>query len=142
MQFTTFNQFDHRFKDFEKFGNDRTACPLFGLLSVYNFMQNGELTQKQHENNVYCSVMNYMTKDIPKYMLFEELLQLTQGTFDESNINATTPELISQGIMGYENIFKFGYEQNYCVLFLKNRNYIAILVKYTTEGTIYAVRDC
>jgi hypothetical protein len=139
--FATFNQFDKRFNDFEKFGSDRSACPLFGLITCYNFMMNGDLSQKQHESNVYASVTNYMMGNVPKYMTFEELLVLTGGTIESSNIGATTPELISSGILGYESLFKFGYEQDYCVLFLKNRNYIAVLCKGTPNDK-YAVRDC
>ena len=143
--FTTFNQFDKRFKNFEKFGSDRSACPLFGLITCYNFMINGNIDQKQHETNVYSAITNYMTHDIPKYMLFEELIILTNGTLKPNEIGATTPELIVTGVMGYDNIFKFGYNQNYCLLFLKNRNYIAIICKHssdTSTTTTYAVRDC
>jgi len=141
--FTTFNQFDKRFANFEKFGGDRSACPLYGLITCYNFMTNGDIDQKQHEINVYSAVTNYMTHDIPKYMLFEELLIMTNGTLKPNDIGATTPELIVTGVMGYDNIFKLEYNQNYCVLFLKNRNYIAILCKHTADNlTTYAVRDC
>jgi len=140
--FTTFNQFDKRFSIFEKFGGDRTACPLFGLLTCYNFMMNANLTQKQHESNIQAAVTNYVTKELPKYMLFDELLLLTNGSLNQSDIGATSPELLTSGIVSYEHMFKFGYEQNYCVLLLKNRNFIAILYKYLPEGEIYAVRDC
>lgn len=136
--FATFNQFDKRFSDFEKFGSDRTACPLFGLITCYNFMLNGDISQKQHESNLYAAVTNYTTKDVPKYMLFDELLEFSNGTLNPKDINGTTPELLVSGIVGYEHIFKFGYDQNYCILFLKNRNYITILCNNST----YAVRDC
>jgi hypothetical protein len=154
--FATFNQFDKRFTDFEKFGNDRTACPLFGLLTAFNFMQSGDISKNQHEKNISSAVLNYMTHDIPKYMLFEELLQFTQFPDNiNPSIEATTPELISQNVIGYDNIFKPpGYNQNYCAVFLKNRNYIAILVHFqSVESTdpsnhsptfniTYCVRDC
>ena len=134
--FTTFNQFDKRFSDFEKFGGDRSACPLFGLISCYNFMDNGDVSQKQHEKNLYLSVTNYMVGNFPKYMTFDELL--TGTSLNSNEINATSPELITGGILGYDNIFKFGYEQNYCILFLKNRNYIAV---FCVKDTFH-VRDC
>ncbi|QKF94245.1 hypothetical protein QKU48_gp0787 [Fadolivirus algeromassiliense] len=140
--FTTFNQFDKRFNEFAKFGGDRTACPLFGLITCYNFMQTGDISQKQHENNIYAAVTNYTTNEYPKYMLFEELLELANGTLNQAEINATTPELLTQNIVGYEHMFKFGYQQNYCILLLKNRNYMAILCKCSPEGETYAVRDC
>lgn len=149
--FTTFNQFDKRFSIFQKFGESRTACPLFSLITCYNFMLNSELSQKQHESNIFTSITNYTIKDVPKYMSFEELLEFSNGTLNKFDIGATTPELITSGILSYENIFKFGYNQNYCVIFLKNRNYIVVNVKQIlkdidkSEGSvdeIYAVRDC
>lgn len=145
--FTTFNQFDKRFSDFEKFNNNKTACPLFSLITSYNFMQNGDISQKKHENNIIASITNYTIKDFPKYMSFDELLDLSNGTLNSSNIGATTPELITSGILGYDNIFKFGNNKNYSIIFLKNRNYIIILVKYLFDneilkGEIYSVRDC
>lgn len=144
--FTTFNQFDKRFSDFAKFGNDRTACPLFGILTCYNFMQNGDISTKQHENNIYAAVTNYMTNDVPKYMTFDELL-LYSSSLNSHNVGATTPELITAGILGYEHMFKLGGSDadcRYCVLFLKNRNYIPVLCEYKKESNqfTYAVRDC
>jgi hypothetical protein len=152
--FATFNQFDKRFTDFEKFGADRTACPLFGLLTAYNFMMNGDISKNQHEKNICASILNYMTKPVPKYMLFDELLLFT-NSLTPDKIGATSPELISQNILGYDNIFKpVDYNQNYCVVFLKNRNYINVLVKYEIINTesnssnavnykiTYSVRDC
>lgn len=137
MSFTTFNQFDKRFNDFSKFGNDRTACPLFGILSCYNFMKNGITTKKQHEENLYAAVINYMVNDVPKYMSFDELLLYTLSDF-KYEVGATTPELITTGILSYEHIFKFDSVQRYCVLFLKNRNYLPILC----INNMYYIRDC
>lgn len=147
--FTTFNQFDKRFNEFTKFDKDRTACPLFGILSCYNFMNTGNISQKQHEENIYASVMNYMTNDIPKYMSFDELVLYTSNDLSQIPIGATTPELITSGVLSYEHIFKLGFNQRYCVLFLKNRNYLPILcdiIHPKSEGEVpqevYAIRDC
>ena len=144
LSFTTFNQFDKRFSEFEKFGGDRTACPLFGILTCYHFMTNGDLSQKQHENNIYAAVTNYMANDIPKYIALEDLLQYTNNSLQVKDVGATTPELLTNGIIGYEHIFRFGQGQNYCTLFLKNRNFIAVLYKTDDGGAneTYAVRDC
>ena len=141
-QFTTYNQFDKRFSIFEKFGSDRSACPLFGLITCYNFMLNGDISQKTHEKNIFLAVTNYTVKNLPKYMMFDELVLLTNGSLNCKEINATTPELIVSGIVSYEHMFKFGYDNNYCVLLLKGRNFIVILYKHTIDGGIYAVRDC
>lgn len=153
MSFTTFNQFDKRFDDFAKFGSDRTACPLFGILTCYNFMQNNNLSQKQHEQNIYSSVTNYMTHEIPKYLSFDELLEFCTKELHGESVGATTPELITTGVLSYEHIFKptngLNINQTYCILFLKNRNYLPILCQYIAPKAadesgkeIYAVRDC
>jgi hypothetical protein len=139
--FTTFNQFDKRFSGFQKFGSDRTACPLFGLITCHNFQKNGDISQKQHEINLESAINNYVTKTFPKYMLFDELVNLT-NMLEIKNIGATTPELLTTNVVGYEHIFKFGYDGRYCILFLKNRNYIAILCDVGNGNEVYAVRDC
>lgn len=141
-QFATYNQFDKRFSIFEKFGSDRSACPLFGLITCYNFMLDGDISQKTHERNIFLAVTNYTVKNLPKYMMFDELVLLTNESLNCKDINATTPELIVSGIVSYEHMFKFGYENNYCVLLLKGRNFIVILYKHTIDRGIYAVRDC
>lgn len=141
--FQTFTQYDLRFKNFYKFDKDRTACSLFSLITTYNYMQNGDISKNQHEKNIYSGIMNYMKKDIPKYMLFEELLLLTSISLSGESVGGTTPELITQGILGYDNIFKpYNYDQNYAVVFLKNRNFIVVMVKQTENGKRYFLRDC
>lgn len=140
--FTTFNQFDARFAVFEKFGKDRTACPLFGLITCHNFMLNGDISQNQHERNIQSAISNYVINEVPKYMLFDELLVLTNGSLNPADINATSPELLTTGVVGYEHMFKFGYNQNYCLLILKGRNYITVLYKWDPAGETYAVRNC
>ena len=145
--FNTFTQFDKRFKDFGKFDNDRSACPLFGIITCYNFMSTGLLTKKQHEQNIYASVMNYILHDVPKYMSFDELLLFCTKDLANKEIGATSPELITTGVLSYEHIFKFGSDQNYCVLFLKNRNYIPVLCSSSKSDSNevifrYSIRDC
>ena len=151
--FTTFNQFDKRFSEFGKFGNDRTCCPLFGVLTCYNFMQNQNLSQKQHEQNIYSSITNYMINNIPKYLSFDELLEFSTQELNGNLVNATTPELITTGVLSYEHMFKptngLVTDQTYCILFLKNRNYLPVLCQYIAPKApdeagqeIYAIRDC
>jgi len=63
------------------------------------------------------------------------------GIYNGDNVEATTPELINE--YGYEVIFKPEYDKNYCVIFLKNGNFINVLVKVNTDGgKTYCVRDC
>jgi len=135
--FETFNQFDKQFSGLGKFSTDRSACPLFGLITCYNFMLNGDISKNQHESNLRDAINNYLNNKLPKYMSFDELVTLT-NSLKPNNINATSPELLTSNIVGYEHIFKLDYDQKYCVLFLKNRNYIAILCSKDS----YAIRDC
>jgi hypothetical protein len=142
--FTTFNQFDPKFK-LAKFGNDCNACPLFALFTAKKFMDNGSISQEQHEKNLEAAVMNYVLnenhKELPKYLSFEELLHFTGGTFNDKQIIGTTPEIINQ--YGYETCFNTASNTNYCTIFLKNSNYIIVLVKHNPDGSkLYCLRDC
>ena len=142
-KFSTYNQFDKKFEELGHFSNDRTACPLFALITAKNFMETGDISQQQHENNICAAVMNYITNNVPKYIAFDELLAFTDGTFSENDIMVTSPELLTQGIVGYDSIFKpANHKQNYSVIFLKNRNFIVVMVKFVGENPIYALRDC
>lgn len=134
--FNTFNQFDKRFSKLEKFSKDRSCCPFFGLITCYNYMTNLDTSQLQHERNIYLATMNYIKNNVPKYMSFDELL--TNATLNISNICGTTPQLITSGILGYDNIFKFDNDMPYCILFLKNSNYLSILC----NNSNYYLRDC
>lgn len=139
--FDTFNQFSSRFSSLGKFSGDRTACPLFSLLTLYNFMNNGDISKDQHQKNVCSSIMNYVTNEsIPKYLDFDELLIFAQGI--DSSVTTTSSELIAQGILGYNSILKpDDYKKDYGVIILKNRNYISLLVKWNGTGYTFSIRD-
>ncbi len=144
--FTTYNQFDPKFK-LSEFGGECNACPVFALFTAKKFMDNGSVSQEQHEKNLEAAVMNYVvnedTKELPKYLSFNELLQFTGGTFSDNNIGAATPEVVNG--FGYEMFFKplEDQEGNYCTVFLKNSNYIVVLVKVNADGSkLFCVRDC
>lgn len=135
--FDTFSQFDKQFTSIGSFGNDRSACPVFGLVTCYNFMLNGSTTKEQHEHNLKTAINNYATSELKKYMNFDDVCNLTDS-IKPNNVNATNPELMNAGIISYEHMFKFDAEQRYCILFLKNRNFIAVLC----DKNKFAVRDC
>jgi hypothetical protein len=142
--FQTYNQFDKRFAELENFGKYCNACPLFALFSAKHFMENSIITKLQHEQNLDTSIANYLGKyiELPQYMSFDELLQFSGGIYNGTNVNATTPDLINQGIIGYEHMFKEDINSDYCVIFLKNSNFIIVLVKQTENGKLYCFRDC
>lgn len=141
--FQSINQFDKKFTIYQKFNSDRSICPLFALLSAYNFMNTGDNTKESHEENINLSVINYESNkiNIPKYMNFDQLIDLSNN-LNKKNIIATSPELISQNIIGYNSIFNFDNINNYCIIFLKNSNFIIILVKINNGKPIYCLRDC
>ena len=141
MQFEGTNQFDNKFKNIGKFGDDRNACPLFALFTAYNFMKNGDVSQHQHDTNIETSILNYIThEELPKYMSFDELICFFKQ-FKDTEVQATTPELINE--YGYENIFDPEAVHNYSVILLKNSNFIAVLVHVSDDGSMkFYVRDC
>lgn len=137
--FESTNQFDNRFK-VDGFENQRNACPLFTLFMTKKFMDDGSLDSQSYENMLEAGVMNTMTNNfLPKYMSFDELLSFT--SFAGSEVQATTPELLITGIIGYEHMFAPS-DTNYALMLLKNGNFMTVLIKKTTDGITYAVRDC
>jgi hypothetical protein len=146
-KFSTNNQYNQKYK-IGGFGGNCNACPVFALLTIKNFMDNGQVTLEQHDKNLECAVMNYVndnTHELPKYLSFGELLVFTGGEYNEGNIGGATPEIINE--FGYEMMFKpIDDTNNYSVVFLKNGNFIAVLIKNTLIDGVnfksYAVRDC
>ncbi len=142
-QFSTFNQFDEKFK-LSQFGGECNACPVFALFTAKKFMDNGNVSKEQHEKNLEAAVMNYIlnenTKELPKYLSFGELLMYTGGIYNDTN--GTTPELINQ--FGYDPVFEpEENNQNHAIIFLKNGNFIVVLIKQNEGGSkFYCVRDC
>jgi uncharacterized protein YkuJ len=142
--FTTFNQFTAAKNNMElaSFSNSCNACPIFVLITVHEFMNNGTIDQKQHENNLTMAIKNYITNSyLPKYMSFNELIQFTGEVFTDNSILASTPEIINE--YGYDSIFDPSIaEQNHAIIFLKNSNYIVVLVKFIDGNKTYHIRDC
>jgi hypothetical protein len=140
--FDTINQFDKKYS-VGNFTSERSACSLFSLLSVHNFMKSGNISKKQHLNNIDSAVANYMDLKLPGSISFAHVLHYTDGSYTNKNISATSPELINQGIISYDHIFKPEDEnKTYAVMFLKFLNFFTVLVKSDNNETIYSVRDC
>jgi len=143
--FVTANQFDKKYK-VANFGGDCNACPVFALFTAKRFMENGSVSKEQHDKNLEAAIMNYVlnedTKELPKYMSFSELIHFTGGEFNDGHIGGLNPEIINE--YGYQICFKpLESNENYCILFLKNSNYIVVLVKCLADGSkVFCVRDC
>ncbi len=85
--------------------------------------------------------MSEDTKELPKYLSFGELIIFCGGEFTDNSIGAATPQIINE--FGYEMIFKpEDAPGNYCLIFLKNGNFIVVLAKDTENGKLYCIRDC
>lgn len=139
--FTTFNQFSKDRYEIYNFSTDCNACPFFALITSYNFMLNGEISKEQHEKNLDAAVINRIVKsDLPKYLAFDELVMFTGGTYYADHVQGTTPEIIN--MFGYDPIFDLTLTQNHAVIFLKNGNFIVVLVRTDGNSRVYAVRDC
>ena len=143
--FVTANQFDKKYK-VAKFGEDCNACPVFALFTAKRFLDNGSISKEQHDKNLEAAIMNYVinenSKELPKYMSFNELIHFTGGEFSDEQIGGLNPEIINE--FGYQICFKpINNSENYCIIFLKNSNYIVVLVKYNPDGSRqFCVRDC
>ena len=143
--FVTANQFDKKYK-VANFGGDCNACPIFALFSAKRFMENPSVSKEQHDKNLEAAIMNYVlnenSKELPKYMSFTELLHFTGGEFNDGQIGGLNPEIINE--YGYQICFKpVESTQNYAIIFLKNSNFIVVLVKHNPDGSkLYCLRDC
>ena len=136
--FNTYNQFDDRYKVHAEYNHN--ACPYFAFITGKNFMDNGQITKVQYEKNLDDSVVLSMKSGLPKYVTMDEITQIT-NTISASDVNVTSPELINQNIVGYNHIFGNG-NTDYCVIFLKNNNYIVVLAKKINADYTYSIRDC
>lgn len=134
--FTSFNQFDKRFDNLIKFKNSRNACPMFSLLLVEKFMNDRKTDQESYESVLEKAAQLYDTKNLPKYMSFDELAYYFNYQFF---IAGTTPNIL--GEYGYSNIF-LESETDYAIIFLKNSNFITVLVKNDNGNITYHLRDC
>lgn len=137
--FETYNQFDKKFDKYSKFKSDRSACPLFAIVSAHNFLNNLEISKETHEKNLELAISKYNSNNFPKYIGFEDLIKYT--SLDKNNIIATSPELISENIIGYDIMFNKNITHNYSVIILKNFNFLIIMVKYNNGNPIYYFRD-
>lgn len=147
-KFGTFNQFDHRFQSIEGFNKDRNACPIFALYIAYHFLKDGITTKSRHENVLEAAVETVSQQHhMQTYPRFQDIIPY-YGGYHDGQVKATTPELINQyGYINFDDdeasIFKFpGYPANYAVVFLKNSNFIVVLVKFVEDKNVFCVRDC
>ena len=119
-------------------GKNRSLCSLFSIITVSRFLENNDVSEKTHQINLDCSVKNYVNQKINGYLSFSELLKFNSEYLD-TDVQATSPELINNNIIGYEHIFKKKSPNPYAVIFLKNSKFFTLLC---TPGEKYHIRDC
>lgn len=109
-------------------------CSIFCLITAYNFIENKDISKKQHIKNLKVSKLNYIHEDFKKDIDFEKLL--SYSNLNKIDLNFTNPELINNNIISYEHIL---LNDSKCIIFLKNFTFFVILF---TDDNKYCVRDC
>jgi len=136
--FETFTQYDHRYDQLWKDHPDAKkgfSCPHFAIITAYQFMKDGDVTQKRHEENIehantYCALTCANQR-----LGFIEMIELTDMKKD--NIMCTTVDLIATGDFGFDKIFPQISSGRNAVIFLKNENFFVVL----QDEKGYHVRD-
>lgn len=142
MSFKSISQYDSMYA-LGNFKNERSACGLFSILTASEFLLNGDISPKKHNNNIDCSIANFLKKNINGFMSFNDLLKLqTNEIYNNKSINATTYELVKNGIISYNHMFPTDIKSNYAVIFLKNSKFFVVLVNNNNQTYTYHLRDC
>lgn len=141
MKFHSTTQFSSKFNGFGDFGNKRSACPFFSLITAYNFLETGIVSSEQYESDLIQSISANISirEQIPQFLTFEEILQFAVEYANEQP-STTSSELVKEEIIGYRDFFP--EELNglrYCTMFLKAGNFFIVLV---SEDHKYYLRDC
>ena len=135
--FQTITQFINTddFDDYILKKYNKNACHFFSLKTAYEFMKKKEGSKTTHEANIYFAInMNKIYQNHDMY--FDEVVKFTN--LKQSDILATTAELLKSGDYPIDLIFPTETNKSYCVIILKNAKYFTILC----NGDIYYVRDC
>ncbi len=140
--FISVTQFDQKYNDLGHFGKDRSACSIFSLQTVQQFMKNGYIDEANHSNNLDNAINNHIQFQIKGHITFDKLLSYC--TLDKQT-DVTSVELIKENIIGYDNIFKEEHHnKRYSIIFLKNNKFFVVMYNpattYDKEG--YYIRDC
>lgn len=134
--FQTITQFiDIDDNEYNKKKYNKNACHFFALKTAYEFMKKKEGSKTTHEANIYFAInMNKLYQNHDMY--FEEVVKFTD--LKQSDISATTTELIKNGDYPLDLIFPVDNNNSYCVIILKNAKYFNVM----RHGDNFYVRDC
>lgn len=138
--FVTINQYDKRFDSmFENIKKKGYSCSYFSILTCLRFLQGYFPDADTHEQNVIDSMTISCLLDVSAGLSFEDLI-IGCTTYDHKQIVATTVELISTGVIGFDQMFPIlnNSQEKYAVMFLKNEKYFVVMVD--SEG--FYIRDC
>ena len=135
--FESHTQYDDKYKELAKIGVTKSSCPLFALLSAYNFMNSPtNVDQATHKRNVDLGVEKFACSGLEGELTFQEMLTFTD--LNNSNVIATSIELIKTGVLSFDQMFKPVFTDPYCIIFLKNSKFFVVMVR----PDMFCVRDC
>jgi len=142
--FESTTQYDEKF-DVLGVSKDRTSCSMFSLATAHSFLENRDLSNKEHEKNVDIGVINAKLKNV-SFLSFQELLGF-QKEYKETNVSYTTVEQLSNALSKqgdyrdvYDDIFFDDTNEPFAAIFLKNSFFFVVVVD--PVKSVYAVRDC
>lgn len=134
--FEALTQYNIKYKYLSTFGETRSACHIFSLITAEQFMENGSVNRDSYIRNLDTAVLNFVTMNIDPFLSFSEALKLT--TLSNNDISCTTSFLINE--FGYSNILRDeNYNKSYSIIFLKNGNFFTLLYDPIKK---YCIRDC
>lgn len=135
--FETFTQYHDKFKELVKLGYNKSSCPMFALLSAHSFINKpGDVGNVQHEKCVDQGAINYLMSGVEGMMTFEQMLTFTN--LNQNLVTATSVELVVEGAISFQHMFKEEFDNPYCVIFLKNAKFFVVYVR----PDMFCVRDC
>lgn len=138
--FKSITQYDKKFDGmFDQIKNKGYSCSYFSILTCLRFFQGHIPDVDSHEKNIIDAMMITCFLNINSGLLFDDLI-IGSTNCDHKKIMATSVDLITNNVIGFDNMFKniTNEKEKYAVIFLKSEKYFVVLVDI--DG--YYVRDC
>lgn len=138
--FKSITQYDKKFDGmFDQIKNKGYSCSYFSILTCLRFFQGLVPDVDSHEKNIIDAMMITCMLNINSGLTFDDLI-IGSTNCDHKKIMATSVDLITNNVIGFDNMFKniTNEKEKYAVMFLKSEKYFVVLVDI--DG--YYVRDC
>lgn len=111
------------------------ACPYFSLFICERFMETCETEKSDYEKDLETSINTNILMGTNDEMTFEQLVDYTD--LSKKDIGCTVADLISNGEFKLEEELFKSDKDKFCVIFLKNAKFFAVLC----DASGYHVRD-